>query len=441
MIHESDSSVSPRRRRILGLGALAVVVALALSASIAYVTSGGGPKHQGTISPSPTPLSPANGAPPSLTVPPPSGPSFTVPSSIASDCATDVTNRLNAWIASVPDGSVLVFHPNGCYEIEGSIYVADRHNLFFEGNGAEFLAKTAGTDSKPPANNRGHLRWPQARSQWWIERGSGITLDHVVVHGAANIVPYEGVDWGQNAKSPNRIPYYIGQYGVLFAGTDGAALENSTVTDTFSDLVGVTADDPSNRVDPHPATNVTITNNVLQRSDRDGPSVYDGSNVMIAHNSIGDVWGPIVDLEPVATRWAVANVTVLDNTAGPHAHYFVTAAGASATNSNLLIQGNSVTSGDMTFFVGSKRTSPPIRTNITIMGNRADRANRSAVLIEVRGINGLTISGNTSPTGGTAVSLAFCSGVSITDNSFLGAQQLVRAENGTQVTTEQGNTT
>jgi hypothetical protein len=352
----------------------------------------------------------------------PTGAVFHTPASVAADCSQDVTVALNSWIASVPNNSTLEFPPKACYEIEGTLFVDGRHGLLFNGNGAEFLAKTTGAGSTPPPGQ--HLDWPTDRAQWWIFGGSDITLENMVIHGAANIeAPYEGTTWG--ARTQRR--QYIGQYGVRFSGTDGALLTGCTITDTFSDLVGVTANNPAFPLkDSRPARDITIEDNLLERSDRDGPSVYDGVDIRIAHNTIGDVWGPIIDLEPVATRWEVDDVTVLDNTAGTHAHYFMTAAGASLTNDNLLFEGNVDTQGNMTFLIGSKSRTPPIRENVQIIDNRADVANTSGVsLITVAGIDHLVVDGNESPARGTVLKLRDSSNVIVTSNSFPGASALL----------------
>ena len=67
-----------------------------------------------------------------------------VPSTIPSDCSTDVTKALTKWIESVSDGSTLEFAKNGCYRLDGSLMVTDRSGLTFDGNGATLKAVTEG---------------------------------------------------------------------------------------------------------------------------------------------------------------------------------------------------------------------------------------------------------------------------------------------------------
>ncbi len=69
-------------------------------------------------------------------VPPPPGNVFDVPTSIDSTGATDVTAALQAWVASVPDGTSLV--PNvlrfngGTYRVQTMLNVTSRNNLTFD---------------------------------------------------------------------------------------------------------------------------------------------------------------------------------------------------------------------------------------------------------------------------------------------------------------------
>src|SRR5207249_2222591 len=108
---------------------------------------------------------------------------YDVPADIASDCSTDVTAKLLAWIDATPDNSVLQFAANTCYEIEGVLYVAGRKQLTFMGNGAHFVAKTDGSDQKQPPDIT-DTRWPRRRAHWWFSDSSDITITSVWVTGA-----------------------------------------------------------------------------------------------------------------------------------------------------------------------------------------------------------------------------------------------------------------
>ena len=52
----------------------------------------------------------------------------------------DASAALKSFIASVPDGSVIVFKAGGIYRMDTGLAILNRHNLVFEGNGATLRA-------------------------------------------------------------------------------------------------------------------------------------------------------------------------------------------------------------------------------------------------------------------------------------------------------------
>ncbi|MEO5837387.1 MAG: hypothetical protein ABIQ73_15685 [Acidimicrobiales bacterium] len=148
-------------------------------------------------------------------LPPSAGASSSVvaPSTIDSTGAADVTDKLLAFIAGVPDGSTISFPANARYRIEGSLIIEGRRDLTFEGNNAEFFATTEAD------RNRRH---------WWIRNSDGITIRDIAVRGAN---PNAGV--GDAAYRSDR----EAQQGFDFAGTSNTLVERVTVTDVYGDFV------------------------------------------------------------------------------------------------------------------------------------------------------------------------------------------------------------
>src|SRR5205823_12558932 len=81
-------------------------------------------------------------------VSPPTGPTLTAPSSIAANCSTDVSAALQSWIDSVPDNATIAFPQNGCYRIESTLRLKDRHDLLLDGHGATLRATTPGAGAR-----------------------------------------------------------------------------------------------------------------------------------------------------------------------------------------------------------------------------------------------------------------------------------------------------
>jgi hypothetical protein len=93
---------------------------------------------------------------------------YQVPSTIAGDCSTDVSQQLLTWIATVPDNSVLSFSSGACYRIEKTLELTSRNGLTFEGNGATFKATTVGDGHRP---------------QWRIDEGSNFIFRNMNIDG------------------------------------------------------------------------------------------------------------------------------------------------------------------------------------------------------------------------------------------------------------------
>jgi hypothetical protein len=118
--------------------------------------------------------------------PPPPPPGVQIPSSIPADCSRDVTDDLIAWIASVPNGSTLVFQRHGCYRAERTVEVTNRVGLTFFGNGAYFKR----FELSPP-----ELRYPKGNAHWRFVGGSNISIQWMGVEGT-NTVPDQRADFG-----------------------------------------------------------------------------------------------------------------------------------------------------------------------------------------------------------------------------------------------------
>lgn len=79
--------------------------------------------------------------------PKPAPAGISVPSTINSTGATDVSAALISFVGSVPDGSTIVFKAGGVYRLNAALKFAHRHNLTFEGNGATLKAGGGTTEA------------------------------------------------------------------------------------------------------------------------------------------------------------------------------------------------------------------------------------------------------------------------------------------------------
>jgi len=218
-----------------------------------------------------------------------------VPTSIDRTGATDVSSAINAFIASVPDGSTIVFPASSRYRIEGAVLVGARHNLVINGSGATFFATTNGSTAKPAGPNAVQQHWPRHRDQWLVYDSSNITVRNLVIHG-----PNPNGGTADNAY----VLAYEAQAGFEFYDTTNSLLENCTISYTYGDLVYV-----GNR-----ASKDVVRGCHLSSSGRQGVTVAYATSIVIDHNTLTSIRRSAIDLEPFTASWGVSNVWVVYNT-------------------------------------------------------------------------------------------------------------------------------
>jgi hypothetical protein len=223
-----------------------------------------------------------------------------VPHDIANDCSRDVTAELTTWIASVPDGSTLLFAKRACYRIDETLQVTNRQGLRFEGNGATFRADTDGD---------------QGRRHLVFLGGGGIVVDDLTIRGA------------NHAASATNAPYVAdkeSQHAFSFQGVNGATLDHVRALGVYGDFVyiGVGKDGQTWSND------VKVTNSVFIGSGRQGISVIAAQNVVIDHNTIEGVARSMFDIEPNSPRDGALHVRITNNHTGTAGNFWLASKGS-----------------------------------------------------------------------------------------------------------------
>ncbi|HVE64395.1 MAG TPA: hypothetical protein VNB94_11420, partial [Mycobacteriales bacterium] len=77
-----------------------------------------------------------------------------------------------AFFATVPDHSTVLFPESACYGIDESIFVDDRVDLTFDGNGSTMRTLTTGTP---------------ARAFWKIRGGDGVVFTDMTLRGELDV--------------------------------------------------------------------------------------------------------------------------------------------------------------------------------------------------------------------------------------------------------------
>lgn len=77
---------------------------------------------------------------------------FTVSGSIDRTGATDVTAALNNWVASIPNGSTIIFPAGATYRMSQGLQIAQRNNLILVGTGCTLLLTTGAGQTQIQSN-------------------------------------------------------------------------------------------------------------------------------------------------------------------------------------------------------------------------------------------------------------------------------------------------
>jgi hypothetical protein len=266
----------------------------------------------------------------------------TVPASIDATGRTDVTTPLHEFLAHVPNGRTIVFRKDGRYRVEGSLHMRDRHDLWFDGNGATIFATTKGN---------------RTRTQWSFDRGQRLVFRNMIVRGAH---PDGGL--ADDAYQPQ----YEAQHGFWFAGTRDVLLDHVTVTDVYGDFVYMGRDADTRTW----SQNVTIQWSTFARSGRQGITVTAGRNIRIVHNTISDVRRSTFDLEPNTPSWGAENIVIADNTVGAGRLNFVAAGGAAGPVNHVQVLRNNLVGHALNVDVVAPEGSR--RTDWLVDGNRTE---------------------------------------------------------------------
>ena len=331
----------------------------------------------------------------------PAGAVESAPPAIPADCSRDVTADLTAWFASVPDNSVLSFAPNGCYRVDGTLVVAHRSGLTFEGNNATFKQVTDGSE----LINSKKVR---TRNVWTFATSSNLVVHNLTTVGAN---PFAGR--GDRAYSPR----FEAQHAYLVQGVDGMVMNNVDAYDVFGDFVALGGN----------VSNFTVRNSSFARNGRQGWSI-NGTNIVFENNSITETRRATIDMEPPLPTFASKNVYIRNNDVGPGRLFFFSSVGAAAPMDNINITGNRLHKKAFVIFVAPPKGT---RSNYHVVGNVSDGGvSGFGSAMVFKNIEGLEVRANIVPTQWshhlTGVGVSRSSHVSITNTTFRSAAAALR---------------
>jgi hypothetical protein len=276
-----------------------------------------------------------------------------VPSTIDASGTKDVTDELNAWLASVPNGRVILFPRNAVYRVERTLLIQNRTDLLFDGQGSTLLVTEASPYTSDMAN--------RSRAHITLTGGERIAFRNLKLRGANS----EG-GWVVDLEA---------QHAFNVRGTRDLIIENCEMTETFGD--GVYLASSANRV--------KIRNNRIYNIGRQGIALTGAHDVLIENNHIYDIRRGIIDLEPNSGSGWIYRLRIQDNRIGSHRLQFLPAGGGPGYVEYVEVLNNTfeddgymrVTVQTPTYHLGYQRN------NFVFRGNDAGdkKADRRAIVV------------------------------------------------------------
>jgi len=338
--------------------------------------------------------------------------------SIPSDCSADVTVPLTDFILKQKSNSIVQFAAKGCYEVDGTIFVAGKTNFTIDGNGASF--KTSTTNSAADAANTTYADnptfkldvsgWPRTRAMWMVITGDNTVIKNLNIVGPNNPNVYD--------------PDLEAQAGIYLQGAVNCLVENNTIRYVYGDGIGMEVAYESANLAP---SNDTVANNHINYIGRQGISVTAGSNLIISNNSIYNTPRSIFDVEPDGPL-TLDNIQLLDNVVGgARLSFFADEGDINANISNVTVAGNTINGMVMNIGASPQGTVSPKRTNVSFLNNNDPDyvAGTPYGFMLFNGYSNLRIIGNfqqvaSNRTGG-AVTIDNSQNVTLQYNEFSGA--------------------
>jgi hypothetical protein len=317
------------------------------------------------------------------------GPSYySVPSSIPSNCSTDVTVALSRWLNSLPQGrpgnETRVSFAGGCYLVDGQIYLRGFQDFLFDGNGATFRQSTPvpaeTTDSDLPDRPAycGYSGWQNPRYteilkvdiMWLVEGGCDLTFENMTIAGADDGAP-------GGAREQDSF--------MAFDGSQRVLVSDVTMSGPYGDYVDAQGlHEAPDGGGAYPATDVTVRDCHLSGSGREGFGIILAKRVTIIDNTILSAADADFDIEFDSLRPAglQTDILIAGNTIVGQHYAFLVGAFTSAKIERLRFTGNDLIDGaQMRIWVDPGIESEDIRVDHNMSSEPPPWPHRASVTI------------------------------------------------------------
>ena len=253
---------------------------------------------------------------------------FRVPKSIDRTGTSNAARALNAFIAKVPNGSVIDFaRPGAVYRLDAGLLLSGRRNIVLLGHGSTTLRM----------HGSGH---DEALSTFLLRGSSHVRIRGFNVAGSHK-------DWPANVGERAHVLALSGWYAS--GPSHFVELSHVTASRIFGDGVYLEGE---NEGDKRPSTRVCIHDNTFDYVGRNGISLINVTDVLVKHNKFDHVGYHAIDIEPNFASEEVRRIRIRDNVFGSYSHrsgylgFFVAdaqvGAGVGATVAGITIANNRV---------------------------------------------------------------------------------------------------
>jgi hypothetical protein len=215
------------------------------------------------------------------TVVPPSG-----RSAIASNCSTDVSAQLDAYLDSLPDGSVFTSPATACYLVDEGILVDHPLGIV----GGTFRDDANSVPPRVPGKEA-----PSLHPIILVKLTSDVTIEDVNLVGANAVGGYHET--------------LVGQSGIDVRSSSNVTISDVTTLNTYGDGLVL-----ANAAGGGKDTNITVDGLTVTRAGRQGITPAFVSGATFSHVAIVSEADSAWDFESDLPNMGTGNVTITDST-------------------------------------------------------------------------------------------------------------------------------
>jgi len=215
-----------------------------------------------------------------------------LPAGIAADCSSDVSRLLDAWLNSLPPGSMWTPAPGACFQVDSGLELRFPTDLTIDGGTFEDPTTTAPRD-RGHGTQRGHAA---------IEAlgGTGLVLENLNIVGAHKGFSYR--------------PALAFEGGIQLDGTADATISDVNVTHTFGDGIDLEplrgGSDYRSGAIVQPVENLTVIGVTIKGAGRQGITAASVDGATMTNVHISGVGFDAFDFEADQANEGAKNVMI-----------------------------------------------------------------------------------------------------------------------------------